>query len=122
MKLGAEDRLQLAVLDYIEVVLPHALIFHVPNGGRRSLTEGRKFKMLGVRAGTPDLVLVQDGRTYFFELKSPTGRLSPEQHRFGEDARIAGAGWAVIRSVDDVRNALKAWGIQTREAAHAQPV
>lgn len=117
MKLGAEDKLQLAVLEYVEAVLPYALIFHVPNGGRRSLTEGRKFKMLGVRAGTPDLVLVHDGRTFFLELKSEKGRVSPEQHRFGEDARIAGAGWAVVRSIDDVRNAFKAWNIQTREVA-----
>lgn len=118
MRLGPEDRLQVGVLEYLELVLPHALLFHVPNGGRRSLTEGRKFKLLGVRAGVPDLVLVHDGKTYFFELKAPKGRVSPEQHRFGEDARIAGAGWAVVRSLDDVRNALSAWGIATREARH----
>lgn len=118
MRLGAEDRVQIAILDFIETVLPHSLIWHVPNQGLRSVTTGRKYKLMGMRAGVPDLVLVHDGRCYFFEVKSEKGRLSPEQHRFGEDARIAGAGWAVVRSVEDVRNALKAWGVQTREAPH----
>lgn len=33
------------------------LFFAVPNGGKRSLSEGMKFKRSGVQAGVPDIVI-----------------------------------------------------------------
>lgn len=120
MKLGAEDKIQLAILEYLEIVLPpYAVVLHVPNGGWRSLSEGIKFKLLGVRKGAADLLILlpPQARSFWLEVKSPKGRVSPEQTEFGEDVRALGGGWAVVRSIEDVRNALAAWGIQTREAA-----
>jgi hypothetical protein len=67
-------------------------------------------------AGVPDLVLTHAGRAFFFEVKSPTGRLRPAQKLFLERATASGAKCAVVRSIDDVRAALQAWGVPTREA------
>ncbi len=33
------------------------LLFHIPNGGKRSATEAARFKAMGVKAGVPDLCL-----------------------------------------------------------------
>ena len=116
MKLGAEDKIQLSILDYLDLVLPEALVFHVPNQGLRSLTTGKKFKLLGMRAGVPDLVMIHRGVCFFIEIKSPKGVVSPAQKDFCEAAGRAGAGWVVARCVEDVRNALRLWNIPTREA------
>lgn len=111
-----EDVLQRAVLDYIRVVLPHAVVFHVPNGGYRNAIEGARLKRLGVMAGVADLVLLAgQGRVFFLELKAPKGRTTEAQEAFGEAARALGCGWALIRSIDDLALAFKAWGIKTRE-------
>lgn len=117
MKLGPEDRVQLGILEYLEAVLPHAIVAHIPNGGRRSLSEGKRFKALGVVAGFPDLIILPgQGRAYFLEVKAGRNKPTPEQEAFGEDVRGLGCGWAVVRNLDDVRLALKAWGVATREA------
>ena len=115
MKLGPEDRIQISILEYLEAVAPGLLVFSVPNEGKRSFSVARRHKLLGMVAGVPDLVLVHEGRALFFEVKSPAGRLRPAQKLFLETAAKAGAKTAVVRSIDDVRAALKAWGIPTRE-------
>jgi hypothetical protein len=65
-----------------------ALLFHVPNGGRRSKATAGKLKAEGVKAGVPDYVLpVPRGQFHglFIELKVPktgkknAGRLSDTQ-------------------------------------------
>lgn len=118
MKLGPEDKVQLAVLEYLETVIAEPfIIHHSPNGGRRSISEAKKFKLLGVRAGWSDLCLITGRGTFFFELKAGRGRPTPEQEDFMSEARSLGCGTAVCWTLDDVRNALKAWPIRTREVA-----
>lgn len=118
MKLGPEDKVQLAVLEYLETVIAEPFILHhSPNGGRRSISEAKKFKLLGVRAGWSDLCLITGRGTFFFELKAGRGRPTPEQEDFMSEARSLGCGTAVCKTIDDVRNALRAWGIRTREVA-----
>jgi len=54
------------------------LMFHVPNGGARSKSEGARLKREGVKAGIPDIFLpVPRGRYYglFIEMKR-SGNLS----------------------------------------------
>lgn len=57
------------------------LFFHVPNGGSRDAREGSQLKASGVVAGIPDLVLINKGNAYGFELKTLTGKVSPEQEK-----------------------------------------
>jgi hypothetical protein len=38
--------------------------FHPANGGARTAIEGAILKACGVRAGTPDLILIKDGKTF----------------------------------------------------------
>lgn len=58
------------------------LLFHIPNGGHRALSEAKRFKAQGVRAGVPDLFLpvASDGyHGLFIELKSMSGKASKDQ-------------------------------------------
>ena len=42
---------------------------HIPTGGRRSPIEAAILKSLGVRAGSPDLLIIRAGQPVFMELK-----------------------------------------------------
>lgn len=53
----------------------------------------------GDGAGFPDLVLIRD-RVIFRELKTDSGKLSPEQIAWGEALIAAGADFAVWRPAD----------------------
>jgi len=54
------------------------LIFAIPNGGKRSISAGKKFKAEGVVAGVPDLFIPE--WNLWVEMKRERGgRLSPDQ-------------------------------------------
>lgn len=60
-----------------------SLLFHVPNGGKRSKVEAARFKAMGVQAGVPDLFLPVPRGAYhglFIEMKAPKGRTSNAQN------------------------------------------
>lgn len=118
MKLGPEDKLQLAVLEYLELVIDEPYeCYHTPNSGRRTQAAANLFKMLGVTPGVPDLTLITGRGLNFIELKHGKNKPSAAQADFMSRVRSLGCGTAVCYSIEDVRNALKAWGIRTREVA-----
>jgi len=60
--------------------------------------------------GLPDLmVLLRGGHVAFLEVKRPTGRLSPEQVAWHERARAMGIRVAVVRSVPEAVDAVRAF-------------
>ena len=62
----------------------------------------------GLGVGSPDLVGAVDGRAFGLELKSPTGRVRPEQVAWAEAARRRGVPVAVVRSVEEAEEAIRA--------------
>lgn len=58
--LGKEDKLQNAVMSYINLQHPKVLTIHVPNEGRRTPYERFKFKYLGGKAGVPDILCFEN--------------------------------------------------------------
>jgi hypothetical protein len=109
-----EQSIQMSIVDYLSyVVLGHKLIFSIPNEGKRSVALGTLMRRMGLRAGVADLCLVYDGRAHFMEVKAPEGRLTKTQEEFKEAALLAGAGWAVVRSIEDVERCLAIWNIPT---------
>jgi len=113
-----EDTVHVSILSWLQAMLPHAIIAHVPNGGGRTEGEARKMKRLGVLPGFPDLIVMPGGgQTLLLEVKAEKGRVSPEQRAFGmRVTALGGYVWAVVRSIDDVKIVLRSAGIQTREA------
>lgn len=84
-------------------------LFHVPNGGQRSARTGAQLRAMGVRPGVPDLLLPQWQGGIAIEMKSPTGRLAPEQASWL--AHLDACGWrtVVARSAEEARLALIAY-------------
>ena len=71
-----------------------ALMFAVPNGGRRDAVTGKRLKDEGVKPGVPDIILpVARGEYHglFIELKAGAGRPSAEQR--GWLAALAAQGY-----------------------------
>lgn len=115
--LNAEARIQASIVAWIRAVAPGVLAFAVPNGGLRTKAEAARMKWTGVVAGVPDLVVIAPGaRACFLEVKTSAGRPSPEQRDVHVSLAALGASPAIVRSIDDVRAAFAAWGIEFREA------
>jgi len=78
------------------------LVFHIPNQATYGL---RRYS--GMVSGAPDLVVLKDGKVWFFEVKADRGRQSYAQRVIGEAIASEGFTYAIVRSVED---ALKAVG------------
>jgi hypothetical protein len=90
--------------------------FSVPNAGKRSRLHGYDMAQQGLRKGFPDMVvLVVNGPTILFELKSIKGKLSQHQEGWRAWATAAGYRWHLIRSITDVESALAEF-VQKRAA------
>lgn len=59
------------------------------------------------QAGLPDLLAIKDGRAFFFEIKTETGKLSPLQEHTLDQLRSFGAVAEMVRSVEDVQMILR---------------
>jgi hypothetical protein len=101
-----EQEIQKALADHLRArAAAGTYWFHPANGGARTAIEGAILKACGVQAGTPDLILIKDGRTYGLELKADKGRLSPAH----EEMRAAGAEVAVVVGIDEALAQLERW-------------
>lgn len=85
----------------------------LPNGRTINL-EAIGRKMRGVVAGVPDIQVVYRGRSYWLELKSATGRLSPAQVERHTALQAAGCEVAVVRDAREAVARLTAWQVPHR--------
>ena len=70
-----------------------SLLHHIPNGGKRDKIEAVHLKQQGLKKGVPDMHLPVSRRGYhslYIELKTETGKTSPEQDWWLEHLRKAG--------------------------------
>ncbi|MCM1299619.1 MAG: VRR-NUC domain-containing protein [Firmicutes bacterium] len=82
------------------------LLFHIPNGGKRNVREAARFKMLGVKAGVPDLCLPVPRGGYhglYIEMKSPEGRTTAYQKKWLERLAQQGYDTAVCHSFEEAQ-------------------
>jgi len=80
---GKEDRFQRAAARWLDA--QGVLWFHPPNGGKRNRIEAAIFKGLGVKAGVPDIVIMEPRGRYhgmLVELKVAGGSLTDNQRAF----------------------------------------
>ena len=91
------------------------LAFPIPNRGQWSPISRRyNIKDKWLVPGVPDIIVVLDSqRVVWIETKSEIGRLSLRQKDFHSKLEILGHLVCVARSVEDVRQAFKGWGILT---------
>lgn len=98
-KIPTEAQEQAAFFKWAKTYASLELMFHIPNGGSRSMSEGVRFKSMGVKRGVPDIFLPcrsDDGRWpgLWIEMKRIKGGvISPEQEIWHNMLRAHG--WRV---------------------------
>ena len=92
-------------------------LFHADGNGNflHGATASKK-KLMGSRAGWPDLVYVLDGRIVWIELKAKAGSVSEAQKRLHEAMKARGCEVHVVKAVDGPEAWEKIKGILDNEA------
>lgn len=125
-----EEPIHIAIVRYLESVLPrHWIVHHSRNGGLSKAENGRA-KAMGAKAGWLDIVIVgqeewldryEDGvmvpTMWFLEVKDDDGVLSATQKEFIKKLDRLNVKHRVVRSIDDARQALQDWRLPSREVA-----
>lgn len=81
-------------------------VFAVRNERNEGMADAMRSERMGRAKGAPDLIAGKNGKSYWLELKTKTGRQSMEQKCFEELAPSFGAKYIVVRSFDDVKELL----------------
>lgn len=68
-------------------------------------------KAMGMRAGVPDLLMIQQGRALFVEFKNRKGSLSAVQTAMRDEIEAAGGRFMVARDVEEFLSILRDAGI-----------
>ena len=114
-----ESVIQESIVNFLSMICRQYgfLFFSVPNESITTGTEGKDFgrainlKKMGVLPGVSDLVIGYRGKMYCLELKNEKGKQSDRQKNFEQWCTDCGIPYVLVRSVDDVHEALKEWGI-----------
>lgn len=83
---------------------PRHIIFSVPNGGSRNILEAKKMKLTGTLAGVSDLIIIQQNKTIFVEVKTEKGIQSDVQKDFQTRVSNLGFEYLIVRSLEDFKN------------------
>ena len=104
-----ENRVQQECVIHFNNTYPklRKLLFAVPNGGARSIREGLLLKQTGVTAGVSDLLLMVDGKTTCFELKTEVGHQSKFQKEWQKLVEEHGFDYYIIRSSEQFAEILE---------------
>ncbi len=114
-----EGPIQIEIVNWLRRALPGGTIAHharneIKRGGFTFAKEQAKATELGSVTGFPDLVVLPNSHTgpLFFEVKAQRAYASPKQKEIHAAIVRLGYHVAVVRSVDDVREFLRLWGIR----------
>lgn len=113
----AEFQIHKSIVQWLKAAAPDLIINHSPLGELSTARAVAKARVMGARPGWPDIEIIDGGTVHFLEVKRPGGRLSDEQIGFRFECIRRGINYAVVHSIDEARQALSMWKIQTREAA-----
>jgi hypothetical protein len=120
-----EETIHRSIVQYLRAVLPHGWIVQHTANKPRSKVAGGIEKSLGAIKGWPDIAIYGARQGYrdlwypvvaFLEVKAPKGRVTPEQSAVHDRLKAMGFLVAVVRSIDNVQDISRAWGLPTRDA------
>lgn len=83
--LTKENRFQRAVAQWLKMQYPDLVWWHTPNEGKRTSFESWLAKVLGIRAGVSDIVILEPNKTHhglLIELKVGPNKLTEKQAQF----------------------------------------
>lgn len=116
MRADHEYWIHVSCLHFLRAVLPDdaSAPWHTPNENAHKVQFRRKLGNMGLVAGVGDLSFVWRGQYHEIEVKAPGNRPSRAQDARQADLWSAGARYAVVYSLDDLQDVLRAWGIPLR--------
>lgn len=79
------------------------LIFSVPNGGSRNPIEAKNLKLTGSLAGVSDLIVIQQNRIIFVEVKIEKEIQSDLQIKFQNNVELLGFYYFLVRSLEEFK-------------------
>ena len=107
MKRDIEHQTQRACVNWFRYIYDDALIFAVPNGGRRDKETGSRLKAEGVLAGVADIIILSSAGTVFVEMKTKSGTQAASQKDFQKRVEALGYHYYVCRSFDEFQQAVE---------------
>lgn len=138
-----EEREQAALISWFKVMYPKYknLLIHIPNGQNVGPRTGARLKSIGLKAGFPDLGLfvprtkevemtvkgvsgiryVTESVTLyalFIEMKSKTGRVTPEQQAMHAELSAQGYQVNVCYGWDDGRKVIEGYMNEEKDPRH----
>lgn len=87
----SEDYEQASFVSFVRTNYPETIVFSVPNGGARDIKTAAIMRLTGTLAGVPDLILIDEGKILFIEMKrTKNGKVSDKQAQVHEKIRQNG--------------------------------
>lgn len=81
-------------------------VFAVRNERNEGMADAVRSEKMGRAKGAPDLIAGKDGKCWWLELKTKTGKQSLEQKCFEALAPMFGAKYLIVRSIEDIKEIL----------------
>lgn len=106
-----EFQLHKAVAEVLTRSSRPGVLWFTVNNNPRSKVSGALNKILGARAGVPDIIIGHRGKTYCLELKIQSGRWSDSQQAFAGEAMTAGWEYRVAWGLDQAIKQLEEWDV-----------
>lgn len=124
-RIDREGPIQRSIVAYLRRVMPDALVHHSAGeshlSGKAAMLATVRKKADGMVPGFPDIIVFPSSvvGAFLLEVKAEAGRVSDAQKDVHAQLRGLGYRVAVVRSIEDVRESLFEWGIQTAETGAA---
>ncbi|MEG1365511.1 MAG: VRR-NUC domain-containing protein [Cetobacterium sp.] len=100
-----ETQIQSSIIDYLQILENKGKIFFQRVNNTPVYDPiGKKFRSMakGTKKGFPDILVLINGRTIGFEVKTATGKQSEDQKDIENKFKQHGQEYFVVRSLDEV--------------------
>lgn len=117
--INREHILQVALVRFVReaVAAPHQFLAFDRSKASGAFSHMRE-KARGVRAGTPDTLLIVENKPVIWcELKAPGNKPTPEQIAMGDNLMALGCWWSWVTSVDAYFEWIRSIGVEMRANA-----
>lgn len=110
MRFSNHDRVSAEIAQWARAFLPDDVFASAIAHGARNPGMAVHLKKIGTESGIGDWIVVYR-RAFFLEIKTGAGVLRQAQKDTRDRCIRAGAGFAVVHTLDDFIDAVKRWGI-----------
>lgn len=111
MRRTPEQALQITVAEYLDWALPADAVYTAINPvPAKSKAAAGLSKVMGLKPGVPDILIIWRGAPYLIELKAKGGKVSDVQLAMIDRLSSTGASCAVCHSPEAVIGHLIEWG------------